>query len=82
MSINLTPAALDGYESTNADQNPHLPSSPNYMAWSLGHWMRTQQMPPPQCVFPSRGFVLKASGVAYDMRLEHRPRPLSAPATA
>ncbi|MEK8034236.1 hypothetical protein AACH06_25705 [Ideonella sp. DXS29W] len=82
MSSNLTPVALDGYEATSIDQNPHLPSSPNYLAWCLGHWMRNKGMPTPACVFPSRGYVLKANGRAFDMRYEDHPRELTETAPA
>lgn len=80
MSLHLTSEAVAGYVAGDRALNPHPRSSPNSMAWSLGHWLRLQGCPPPREVRPGRGYTLHANGGRFDLTNESQPVMVVSPA--
>lgn len=62
---NLTPAAVEGYESPALAKCPYYTSSPNGLAWFVGRWLRQNSRSAPNGVRPGRGYIIRANDLLF-----------------
>ncbi len=60
-TMNLTPAAQEGFDAKPETACPYYSSSPNGLAWFVGRWLQSTGRSAPRDVRPGRGYRIRAN---------------------
>lgn len=64
-TLDLTSAASEGFGAATEAKCPYCWSSPNWLAWHVGQWLRQAGRERPKHVRPGRGHLIRADEMIF-----------------